>query len=463
MSHEKTLYTPQTILLLDDYYISGKKNVKRQFHYPQKCSDAPFFNSKQVPWDTSPVIFGTTVYDPLINRYRMWYHSSLLVPKNKNPHSRMTLAVAQSRDAINWKRGKLDIVKYSGKPTNIVFQSSPNELFIEVCSVLIDPHAPENRRYMMSYCAIENTKPLTVKGRFYRLAWSSDGIHWNRGHKIPVTHPGAVDRHAIIKNPYTGEYLFYHRGDQPFRKKFPTEDRAERTVMLMTSPDLKNWESKGTVLAPDETYPQYTNIYSLNPFFRGNTIVGIYQIHDQHCENEIVTTHLCWSHDRVNFNRRKEQFIPLGNPGSWDRFNQATSSQPIVVGDKMYFYYSGRCRRHSGYQNPTNDCGPIFSGIAMAEMKLDRFASLSSSFDSGCFSTKTLQIDPGKKLFINAEARWGKITIECCHEKQSICSNTVEGKEGVEIPVKIPRRYLMKPITLKFKLCNAQIFALYWK
>ena len=231
----------------------------------------------------------------------------------------------------------------------------------------------------------------------------------------------------------------------------------------MTSPDLKNWESKGTVLAPDETYPPYTNIYSLNPFFRGDALVGIYQIHDQHCKNEIVTTHLCWSHDRVNFNRRKEQFIPLGNPGSWDRYNQATSSQPIIVGDKMYFYYSGRCCRHSGYENPTNDSGPVFSGIAMAEMKIDRFASLSSSFDSGSFSTKPLLVEPTKKLFVNAESRWGKITIECCHEKKSVYSTTIDGKEGVEIPVKIPARYLTKPITLKFKLCNAQIFALYWK
>ena len=65
MNHEKSIDESETVLFIDDHYITRKKNIKRQFHSPSKCSDDPFFYSTQVPWDTSPLIFGTVAYDPL--------------------------------------------------------------------------------------------------------------------------------------------------------------------------------------------------------------------------------------------------------------------------------------------------------------------------------------------------------------------------------------------------------------
>ncbi len=469
---------PDVLLLVDDHHLQRKRNLTRTFYQPIKCAENPILQTGQVPWDHLPLLFGSTRFDPLINCYRMWYIACQPAGPGENAHARTTVAEALSKDGTHWTRPRRDVktwstskAKHAGnakhanntkRATNLLFGSGRDEVFIEHGSVLILPEAPASRRYVMTYCAIDTRMPLSKESRYYRLAFSGDGIHWRRGPRIPVVAPGAIDRHALLRDPDTGEFLFYFRGEQPFRGTFPTTDRVERTICLQRSKDLKNWSATEQVLAPDGTDRIGHNFYSLMPFARGRTLLGVYQLHDQHTQRQMLTLHFCWSHDGTNWHRRREEFIPAGRPGQWDRFNQAVADQPIVIDDTMHFYYSGRQHRHAGYENSKPDCGPLFSGIAMATLKLDRFASLSASFDGGKFTTTPQCWPANQKLLANVNCTWGRVEFEVIKpgQKQAYSACCIEGVDNVRVPVDLDWP-VDQPARLVVRLFNANIYALY--
>jgi hypothetical protein len=452
---------PEVLALVDDHYLSERRNVTRRFRRPVKHGSNPLMWSGQVPWEIDTLIFGSVRWDPFRRRYRMWYY---VERPTEDVRLRPATALAESDDGIVWRRPNLDAIPWTvgGKKrkTNMVFESQPGERFIESNSVLIDPKAKAGRRYLMTYVRTDETP----HGKYYRLAWSSDGIHWQADGNVKT--PYHADRHAMIQAPETGEYLLFSRGEKSFGRKFNTCDPWRRTVTLQASRDLRRWSKNVVVLTADRKDPPYTNIYSMMPFFRGRMLGGVYQLHYQHAEEEIVTTHLCWSHDRTTWHKHREEFIPLGGPGEWDRYNNAVADQPVVIGDTMHFYYSGRTYRHGGYKpKGVRDTGPKTSGIGLATMKVDRFASLEASFDGGEFVTKPMHWPKGKRLFVNSQCRWGKIAIDLLSGTgtKPLATAELEGLDGVEIPVRLPRIQNLDLVRVRVRIVNARVYAMYWK
>ncbi len=454
---------PKAILMLDDFYLANKSSLRRYYHTPVKFSENPILHTGQTQQEKIPLLFGSVRYDPFVRKYRMWYMSCKAVRSGMNVHDKSHLALAESSDGIRWKRANIN-----GKNSNYLFGSNRSEIFIETGSVLINTEGPRDKRYLMVYCAKDKDNPAD---RFYRLAFSANGINWRRAWKISVTSPSVVDRHALLHNERTNEYLFFHRGQRPITKSIDTVDTYERTVCLQKSVDLKNWNSSTEVMRVDsKERSRGLNVYSLCPFYRENFLIGIYQLHNMCKEEEIVTTHLCWSYDDgKHWYRKKDEFIPLGGYGQWDRFNNAVADSPLIIDDTMYFYYSGRVYRHGGYEPKGRfDSGPNFAGIGFATMKLDRFASLSSSFDGGELITKKFSCPENSKIYLNANCRWGRIEISVSGISNSGYDNRVgrvvviEGKDSVFIPVNL-RIPCNIPFSLKIKLFNAQLFAIYRK
>ncbi|MFQ5626724.1 MAG: hypothetical protein ACE5FM_08745, partial [Methyloligellaceae bacterium] len=319
MNERTAPQAPEVLLVVDDVYLQHRQHVRRTFHQPVKSPNNPILYSGQAAWDAMPLLFGSVRYDPLVRRYRMWYLACGPASPGANVYDKAALALAESRDGIAWRRINADMISHrAGKrtlKTNLLLQSTRREHFIEAGSILIDVAAESPKQYMMTYCA---EYPGTPYRRVYRLAWSADGIRWRRGATVPCQPPAVVDRHAIVYDQANDEYLLYLRGARAFQSRVPTCDRYERTVCLQTSRDLRHWSDTVEVMAADANDPPHTNIYSLMAFFRGRTLVGIYQRHHLHEEQEVVTTHLCWSHDRTTWHRRQDEFIPLGEPGQWD-------------------------------------------------------------------------------------------------------------------------------------------------
>ena len=466
MNQARPTVLPEVLLLVDDHYLRRKQGLTRTFNSPEKHPDGPLLHTGQASWDTIPLIFGSVRRDAHRGLFSMWYTACLPPLPGKNVHERTVLALARSRDGVHWTRPRLDVMRGPDRPqqrTNLLFGSTREERYIEPGGIIIDPEAPPHRRYLLAYCAIRAPSGGRPAERRYRLAWSADGVHWRRGDTVPYTPPGRVDRHTLLRHPHTGEYLLYLRGEQPFREKVSTVDRAERTVCFQRSSDLKQWSPTRLVMAPDSSYAPGTNIYSLSPFFRGGTLLGVYQIHDLREERETVTTHLCWSHNLVDWVRRKDEFIPLGVPGEWDRFNQAVADQPVITGDGITFYYSGRAHRHHGYKAPKPDAGSPFGGISTATLGLDRFASLSASFDGGVFTTRPFLRPADASLFLNADCRWGRIEVEVTRRpgEPPVAQTALEHVEGVRLPVDLPGWTPDEPMQLTCRLFNARVYALY--
>ncbi|NLX07662.1 MAG: hypothetical protein GXY33_21195 [Phycisphaerae bacterium] len=457
-----TAVFPEVLLLVDDQYLAGSEHVTRRFHQPAKHPENPLLESGQTPWEAKLFLFGSVRFDPIVNRYRMWYLATRFEESGKD--SMPATALAESDDGIRWRRPGFDVLpaRIDGKrvKTNQLFRSDRKERYIELGSVLIDPEAAKSKRYVMTYT---RQSLLPDHDKNYGLAWSADGVRWRRGGII--TSPYHGDRHNMVRDPQTGEYLLYFRGERPFARRFRTYDPWHRTVCLKSSPNLKDWSETVEVMGADRKDPPNTNIYSMMVGFRGRTLVGVYQLHYQHAEEEIVTTHLAWSHDRVTCHRHRDEFIALGGPGEWDRFNQAVSDRPLIVGETMCFYYSGRTYRHGGYepQRTRPDSGPSWSAIGLATLPLDRFASLEASFDGGELTTKPMRLPKGKQLYLNAEARWGKVEVELTGKRgcQVIGGCAIENREGIKLPLDLHAVDEHEPVQLTVRLSNARIYAIY--
>src|SRR6185436_12879087 len=138
------------------------------------------------------------------------------------------------------------------------------------------------------------------------------------------------------------------------------------------------------VLTADLQDKPITEIYSLKVFPYEAIYIGLVQVLHSAPEEGTLDVQLAVSRDSVHFTRVGDRgtFIPLGPVGSWDRFNLSlANNDPIVVGDELRFYYSGRLYRHAPYSGP--DKGVDKSSIGFATIKRDRFVALEASFDGG--------------------------------------------------------------------------------
>jgi hypothetical protein len=94
---------------------------------------------------------------------------------------------------------------------------------------------------------------------------------------------------------------------------------------------------------------------------------------------------------------------------AWNRGNvQSVGGGCLVVGDKLYFYYSGR---NSG-QNPDNGAG-MSTGLAF--LRRDGFASMDAGAESGTLTTRPLTFK-GNRLFVNVNDPSGNLRVEALTE-----------------------------------------------
>jgi hypothetical protein len=173
---------------------------------------------------------------------------------------------------------------------------------------------------------------------------------------------------------------------------------------------------------------------------------------------------LAVSRDSVHFERvgNRGVFIPLGAVGDWDRFNLSlANNDPIAVGDDLRLYYGGRMYRHGPYKGP--DKGSEKSGIGFATVRRDRFVALASSFDGGEVLTKPLLLKT-PALHLNAKADFGEIVVEVldAHGQRLAISKEIRSDHlNLAVPWTAEWKPPVDPVTLRLKLTNARLYALW--
>jgi hypothetical protein len=119
--------------------------------------------------------------------------------------------------------------------------------------------------------------------------------------------------------------------------------------------------------------------------------------------SEDIYTEITFSRDGRRFHRlaARSPLLDRGPEGAWDH-GMIFVSRWVEVGDEWRLYYSGADADHRSWSATT--------GIGLALMRKEGFASLRSPAGGGVVVTRLLQW-PGGGLHVNADARSGELRI----------------------------------------------------
>jgi hypothetical protein len=465
-------------LFLDDYLIQSSTNITRKVHPAKKFEGNPVLWPSE-SWEPKlAVLYGSVILDE--GKYRMWYKSG------------MGVGYAESSDGIDWVKPRLGLVMIDGQETNLLFVKREKfkgpeafPTFWEPFGVHKDEKDPDpQRRYKMGFLSIIRPYKGPRRDPFHPtdrrglgVAGSGDGIHWKLINEFATEAICDGATHWLFDTP-GHKYVLYGRT----KKTLPEVESAwskydwyeqyhsGRAVARLESVDFLNWDfaepaSAPVVMTADIDDEPGTEIYSMMVFPYESLYIGLVQVFHARPEACYLDVQLAVSHDSLSFTRVGDRapFIPAGEIGGWDRFNQSlANNSPIPVGDELRFYYGGRTYRHGPYKG--KDTGPAGGGIGFATIQKDRFVSLQASFDGGEILTKPLKLE-GSDLHINAKSDFGEIVVEAFDVAgNSIAKSESIRSDSLDITVDWKRGSLKSPkspVVLRFTLQNACLFAVW--
>ena len=176
---------------------------------------------------------------------------------------------------------------------------------------------------------------------------------------------------------------------------------------------------------------------------------------------------LGYSRDGFHFARPTHQSFMAVNPteGAWNYGNmQSVNGVPIIVGDSLYFYSSGRSKNGIWW-----DAG---MSTGLATLRRDGFVSLKAGKKEAFAITEKVSFD-GDYLFVNAAVKKGKLLVEVLDENGSpiagftkkdcvVLQKTDSTKARVQWKNNATLTSLKgKPVRFKFYLTNGNLYA-FW-
>lgn len=404
--------------LFVDNFLIATTNLTRKFHYPEYHAASPVLVPDQA-WEKQGAKGGFAApfsdgvwYDEAEGKFKMWYMAGGGTYATSGAG---ITCYAESTDGISWTKPALNVV--SG--TNIVRRGSIRD----ASTVWLDKQESNaSARYKM----------FEVSGGAghwaYHYLTSSDGKAWRDN----ATPSGSVaDRSTVYRNPFRNVWVWsmrhnvrVHSGD-PYtvRARDYMEHRDPAAGNKAAKADLKNfwfgpWPN-------EQKHPHYSNndgspgIYNQDAIPYESIMLGLFSVW-QGPENDVCNrdgvikrNQIMLGYSRDGYSWLREDMNPFlavdENPTAWNNANlQSAVGSPILVGDKLYFYLSGR-KLVDGSEIVTT---------GLATLRRDGFASMSGS---GELQTEPMRFK-GKYFFVNADVR-GNLLVEI----QDRNGNAIEG------------------------------------
>ena len=411
-------------LFVDDKLIAAKENVQRSLHPCRKLPQPVLVPDK--PWEGNRVYVSRNVHrDPYTGEFRLWYMSDSYLAGQPEDHEqgrdpklrgRFTYRLhAESPDGVHWVKPDLGRYLYGGSKRNNIVYDYGSTVYVEA------PGSDEENPYKLlgSFSPIVDSNYTGRERHGYWAAVSPNGLDWRDVAQAPVI-PGA-DTINLTRNPQNGEYLAFHKQYLTIR------GHRRRTVWLSTSTDFLNWTTPRLVVAPDEQDDAWTEgaverteFYNMTAFPYGGQWLGLittFRVTEeiaQTKENRLLRSpvdgpvygELTHSRDGYTWNRFEDRspIIPNG-PHDWDAGTILGISNPIVVGDEVWVYYTGINTTHGGSLPEKR------AVIGRADWRLDGFVSIDAGTPGGYLETPLLALS-GSQLILNANASKGRLTVE---------------------------------------------------
>ena len=438
-----------TELFIDDALIMSRRGVTRTLHPGIKHETPVLYPEKDKPWehggeDQSKRIhlYGTTMYDKAVGKYRMWYmcrmgphwrfkaHTvpGLYIPRpGRNPSTFMgqthdaygrkfvendrgdLTCYAESDDGLTWTKPNLGIFEFDGNAkNNIVWDLHGASVFRDE-----EESDPQKRYKAIGFC------------RRYRnvfLLTSPDGIHWDDSAYLqPVAERNNEGSFNVVYDNKANLFRAYAltRG---------TDKDKRRTICYTESPRLSGpWEHLIPMLGATpqddavgaEKYGAiWAEIHNMSGFRYHNIHIGIAGLlyvtgpgapKDEMPVDGPIDAHLVYSRDGFNWHypdAERTPILPRGESGSFDGgMIMGTATEPIIDAEGIHWYYTGARHTHG------LSLKERYKAIGRATWRLDGFVSLDADATGGVVETVPLRI-PNGDLQINADATDGSIGVE---------------------------------------------------
>lgn len=465
----------------------------------EKCPENPLIVPER-PWEEDVHLYGSVIRIDGI--YRMWYYA------RTEAYGVRSVCYAQSEDGIHWEKPELDVVRYRGLKTNIVFGTlTMGEGFEENDTILYTPWDKGNE-YKMLYVAryARDTQAIrSVRVPYYRqmaqmyrengdwqmaekcsmrverelsycvpssvyIATSEDGIHWHEADAPAV--PYMDDISHMMYDPYFGLYRLYGRGFAYNSERCAAdcnrrffEGYLGRAVFTAKSQDAIHWEPEKLVMTADGFDRPGDEIYSLSVFPWEGRYLGFVQMYHGAPDNMTLDIQLAISDDGEHFTRvgDRSPIIPLGGIGEWDRFNTCVGDGPLIVDGRIRVYFNGAVFRHLRIRGSCEyggeDTWERTVRIGAGECLPDRFACAQASFGGGTMKTVPLRLSE-ERLHLNVDSAWGVLEVTFCgkerRETRCVTAN------GVDVAIEVPAWAKQEEIQLLFTLKNVRLYA-FWE
>jgi hypothetical protein len=219
------------------------------------------------------------------------------------------------------------------------------------------------------------------------LAFSADGIHWEKDQRQEAVFTERNDAFTIVKVPESKKYLMYQTALEPWEDK-PIKDNIgnlRRVITIRQSEDLVHWTHQEVILRPDADDPLTTEFYLMKVFAYCGRYIGLIMKYHSNIpgkHGDKIETELVLSRDGHTWER------PYRNTdlGFW------SYADPFVLGDDLSFVF-----HHDG-------------SVDLGRYRRDGLISVAAQ-DKGCFATRPFNA-PKRELRLNAYAPDGMISVE---------------------------------------------------
>lgn len=395
-------------LFVDDFLIA-ETNLNRTWHQAEYYSGNPVLKP-EAEWEMNVAGGGSAApfsdgvwFDEIDGKFKMWYMAGGGNIASGNP----VTCYAESTDGIHWTRPSLNVKA----GTNIVFVSSKlrdsNTIWIDKT----ESNASYRYKMFQVYGGAGNWA--------YHYCTSSDGKAW-REQNASLS---IADRSTAFYNPFRGVWVWSMRHN--VRVDASTLVRArdyyENSNVLAgnkaAKADLQNFWFGPWPQEPH--HPIYNSqqpaIYNLDAIAYESVMLGSFSVwsgpENDVCASEQVVkrNQLLLGYSRDGWSWHREDFTPFCSVGTkssdWNNGNiQSAAGSPIIVGDKLYFYVSGR---HLNSENKE-----IIS-TGLATLRRDGFASMDGS---GHLTTEKF-VFTGQYFYVNSN---GTIKVELLNADGSV-------------------------------------------
>ena len=382
-------------LFVDDFLVEPN-TLRRTFHSAEFHADNPILRPEH-PWELEGVsdgypmptamVFSDGVwYDARAGLFKMWYMAG---------RNRVT-CYATSEDGLHWQKPLLDVVP----GTNIV-----NTLSRDSNTVWLDQHDSDPARSFKMFASHGTTDEDLGLWLFF----SADGIHWGD----VLTKSGRMgDRSTVFFNPFRNVWV-YSIKDSYFDRRRRYRDHPDvvegarwgyREPRLWVGADRLDYWRTG-----QDAFPQ---LYNLDAVAYESLMLGLFTVWhgggggDRPKPNEVLVG---FSRDGFHWHRPfREAFVPISDrPGNWNYGNvQSAGGCCLVVGDRLYFYVSGRSGIPGSNSNQSGTCS-----TGLATLRRDGFASMDAGENEARLTTRPI-LFTGSRLFVNVDCPDGELRVE---------------------------------------------------